>query len=118
MHVAVSTFAVLTSHLTFIQFMKTPTLIVRLGGLYLLTTATIALIQIGKMHAMQVTIPGLPSVHIPQNPVLDDMRIYMWLAVVVGLVATLFAGFLARLLTFDAEQPGRAVDLTDRMLRR
>lgn len=98
--------------------MKTPTIIVRLGGLYLLTSSSIALIQIAKMHAMQVSLPGVPGVQLPQYSVVDDIQVYAWLHLVVGLVAVVFAGFLARLLTFDAEQPGRAVDFSDRLLRR
>jgi hypothetical protein len=102
--------------------MKTPTILVRLIGIYLLTTSTITLIQIGRMttmqQAMQPKIPGIPSVNIPQNPMLDDMQIYGWIGIVVGLVAVAAAGFLARLLTFDADSRGGSDDFSDRLLRR
>lgn len=92
--------------------MKTPTIIVRLGGLYLLTTCTIGLIQLNKAQAM-VTQFGAG-----QNPMVGDMQLTLWIGLVVGLAATVFAGPLARILTFDADAREPSVDFTDRLLGR
>jgi hypothetical protein len=89
--------------------MKTPTLIVRLGGLYLLTTCSLGLIQLHKMHAMA------GGAH---NPVTGDFKLYLWGGLIVGLGATLFAGALARLLTFDSDQRESPSDFSDRLIGR
>jgi hypothetical protein len=86
--------------------MKTPTIIVRLIGIYLLTNSIITLIQVGRMASMQQA----------QNPMLGDMQIYAWIGIIVGLVATAIAGVLARLLTFDSEEPKKNPSLRDQLL--
>jgi len=96
--------------------MKTPTIIVRLIGLYLLANSIITLIQIGRMATMQQTMQGGPNPTLTQNPMLDDMRIYAWIGIIVGLVAIAIAGPLTRLLTFDSEQPNKNPSLRDQLL--
>ncbi len=76
--------------------MKTPTLIVRLVGLYLLGQSAITLLQIQKMHSMAA---GMNM----QNPVPGDILLYSIIALLLGLVAVIWAGPLARILTFDAD---------------
>ncbi len=92
--------------------MKTPTLIVRLIGLYLLMTCSFALFQIQKAPAM---VPGFQA---KQNQMVGDFQLYAWLGLLVGLGATIFAGPLARVLTFDSEPKGKTADSTDRFLGR
>ncbi len=89
--------------------MKTPTLIVRLTGLYLLATCSFALFQI---HNMPVFAGASAGQH---NPV-DDYQVFASLGMVAGLVASFFAGPVARLLTFDSEPKGKTVELSDRLL--
>jgi len=96
--------------------MKTPTIIVRLIGIYLLTNSVITLIQIGRMASMQQAMPAMLTSNIPQNPMLGDMQIYAWIGIIVGLVATVIAGVLARLLTFDSEEPKKNPSLRDQLL--
>jgi hypothetical protein len=91
--------------------MKIPTLIVRLIGLYLLATCSIGLFQVQKMQA----IAG-PAFR--QNDLAGDLQIFAWLGLVVGFVATGFAGPLARFLTFDSEPKERSADLSDQLLGR
>ena len=92
--------------------MKTPTLIVRLLGLYLLTTCSIGLLQFHKVRVIADQLGGA------QNQMIADISIYLWLGLIVGLGATIFAGPLARLLTFDSEPSGRSHDFSDQFLRR
>ena len=89
--------------------MKTPTIIVRLIGLYLTSTCSIALFQIHEMSAM----PGGM-----QNPTLNAIETYSVLGLIVGIAASAFAGPIARILTFDAEPGGPKDDFSDQMLRR
>lgn len=77
--------------------MKTPTLIVRLVGLYLVVHNTIALIQVQKISAMD------RSMGLSQQHVVGDIRLYAVIGLLAGLAAARFAGRLARLLTFDAD---------------
>jgi hypothetical protein len=95
--------------------MKTPTLIVRLVGLYLLLNGVIALLQVQKMEAMQVTLPGMP---VQQNGVFGDVQLYAGISVFAGLALAVFAGRLAELLTFDSSPREKAVDLSDQLLGR
>jgi len=92
--------------------MKTPTLIVRLVGLYLLTTCSIGLLQLNKAQAMVGQFGG------PQNQMIADVGLYLWLGVLGGLGATIFAGPLARLLTFDSEPGEKSPDLSEQFLGR
>ena len=92
--------------------MRTPTLIVGLVGLYLLTSCSIALLQLHKAQAMAGQFGGA------QNQMIADISIYLWLGLIVGFGATIFAGPLARLLTFDSEPNGKARDFSDQFLRR
>ena len=76
--------------------MKTPTLIVRLVGLYLIVQSTIALLQAQKINAMD------RSMGLTQQQIVGDISIYAIAGLLVGLAAAIFAGPLARILTFDA----------------
>ncbi len=76
--------------------MKTPTLIVRLVGLYLLIKCSIGLLQLKRAQAM-VGLVGSSSM-----PLVEDFRLFLWLGLALGLVSTLFAGPFARILTVDA----------------
>lgn len=76
--------------------MKIPTLIVRLTGLYLAVRCTITLLQVKKMAAL---VGGMATA---QDQIVGDIRIYAIIGLVVGIIATMFAGVLARLLTFDS----------------
>lgn len=78
------------------ESMTTPTLIVRLIGLYLVIQNTFALIQVQKMHAMA---GGFAAA---QQQITGDLRIYAVGALLIGLAATVKAGRLAQMLTFDA----------------
>lgn len=92
--------------------MKTPTLIVRLVGLYLLTTCSISLLQLNKAQAIAGQFGG------PPNQMIADFSIYLWIGVIVGVGATIFSGPLARLLTFDSEPGDKSLDLSEQFLRR
>ena len=92
--------------------MKTSTLIVRLVGLYLLVSFTVAIIELQKMTA------NIPSIQFGQLPVLGNFRAYSWIGIIVGLAATIFAGPLAHVLTFDSEPRERHSDLSDSLLGR
>jgi hypothetical protein len=76
--------------------MKIPTLIVRLIGLYLVVRCTITLLQVNKMKAL------VGRMATAQDQIVGDIWIYAVAGLVVGIVATMFAGVLARLLTFDS----------------
>lgn len=90
--------------------MKTPTLIVRLVGIYLSIQSLIALVQISRFTALASGAPGA------SNDAVDQIRLLSILGLVVGLVATAFAGLLARWLTFDSEPGQRAADLSERLI--
>lgn len=92
--------------------MQTPTLIVRLGGLYLLASCSIGLIQLQKAQAFAAQFGAR------QNQMGGDISVYLWMGLVIGLVATAFAGPLARILTFDAAVREPSVDLSERLLGR
>jgi hypothetical protein len=94
--------------------MKTPTLIVRLVGLYLLVVCSQALIQIHNLGAM---VPH-GAMNVNQQAMIGNQQTYALAGLVAGIFATLFAGLLARILTFDSE-PSQAVgDFADRMVGR
>lgn len=76
--------------------MKTPTLIVRLIGLYLIVQNTLALVQAQKISAMD------RSMGLAQQQIVGDIRIYAIVGLLAGLVAAIFAGRLAHVLTIDA----------------
>lgn len=84
--------------------MKTPTLIVRLVGLYLVAQSGIALLQVQKMGTLAA------GMGMRQNPVPGDIQAYAVIGLLVGLAATAFAGPLARMLTFDSGPKGRSED--------
>lgn len=90
--------------------MKTPTLIVRLCGLYLLTTCSLGLLQLKEARAMAQQFGG------GQIPKVVDFQLYLWIGLVVALGATAFAGPLARLLTFDSEPREPATEFSDQLL--
>ncbi len=76
--------------------MKTPTLIVRLVGLYLVAHNSLALVQAQKVAAMD------RSMGLAQQQIVGDIRMYAIAGLLLGLVTVIFAGRLARVLTFDA----------------
>ena len=82
--------------------MKIITFIVRVGGLYLLTNGIMVVIQLHRMPDF-TPMPTMGGVKFPSSSGVVDIYVYAWGAIVVGLLATLFAGRLARLLTFDAD---------------
>ena len=88
--------------------MKTPTLIVRLCGLYLLVNGVTALLQINRLHTL---IPELQAV---QRAYSDNFQLYAAIQAGIGLVAARYAGPLARLLTFDSEPKEK--DISDQRL--
>ena len=92
--------------------MKTPTLIVRLVGLYLLVTCAVGLMQLKKAQAMASQFGGA------NMPAMSDLGVYLWLGLGAGLAATLFAGPLARILTFDSEPRESSPDFEDQLLGR
>jgi hypothetical protein len=94
--------------------MKTPTLIVRLVGLYLLAVCSQALIQIYNLGAM---VPR-GAMNVNQQAMIGNQQVYALVGLVAGIFATLFAGLLARILTFDSEPSQAAGDFTDRMVGR
>lgn len=79
--------------------MKTPTLIVRLVALYVLVRSALGLIEISRV---ETSVPSQATMA-QNNPLLGDMKIECWIGCAIGLLAVLFAGALARWLTFDAE---------------
>lgn len=72
--------------------MKICTLIVRLIGLYLFIAPLIALFQVYRMNDAMGGMRSLPG----------NVTVILVLEIVVGLLAAIFAGKVARLLTFDA----------------
>lgn len=92
--------------------MKTPTIIVRLVGIYLLAQCAIALLQAGKIQAIAGALSQTP------NPMLQDMKLYASIGLVVGAVATAVAGPIARVLTFDSDPGEKSTDSPDELLRR
>ncbi len=92
--------------------MKTPTLIVRLLGIYLCVSAIGSLIVIHKavkIGGATVTASGGPF---------GEFQVFAWLFLIVGIVGVMFAGPLARVLTFDSEPREKSEDLSDQLLRR
>ena len=75
--------------------MKTPTLIVRLVGIYLLVVSILALWGLSKMGVQTGSYQG-------QIPMMTQMRMLLWAQLIAGLIGTLFAGRMALILTFDA----------------
>lgn len=78
--------------------MKTPTLIVRLVGLYLIVSCSVNLIQIQKVQSFA----GSIGFGVQQQSVVSNIQSYAIVGLLVGLVMGTFAGSLARLLTFDS----------------
>lgn len=91
--------------------MKTPTLIVRLLGLYLITSSAG-----GIWVTRQVRGPELPA--FTANSSLQEFALIAWASLFVGIGVALFAGPLARVLTFDAEPKQRSVNFSDQLLQR
>jgi len=94
--------------------MKTPTLIVRLIGLYLIAACGIGLIQIGHMHSLA----GPVGIGAQQETVISNWQTYAIIGLIVGIAATASAGPLARLLTFDSESKKEDPDPADRLLKK
>lgn len=89
--------------------MKTPTLIVRLIGLYLIFNGLSALWIVHKTNS-------LGPITIESNDTLATFQALAWAGLAVGLVCARYAGPIARLLTFDSEPREKTVDLSDRLL--
>ena len=70
--------------------MKTPTLIVRLAGIYLLVNAFFALFS-------------LTQVPVPDGSALGVFNYSCAFGACLGLVVTRYAGWFAKILTFDAQ---------------
>ena len=79
--------------------MKTPTLIVRLVGMYLIVCSTMNLIQIHQANVM-ATSGGFGA---DQQGVISNIQLYSVVGLVACLLATIFAGRLAKLLTLDSD---------------
>lgn len=92
--------------------MKTSTLIVRLAGFYLLASCSLPLLQLRKTRAMAGPMGG------PPDALVADFQRYCWVGLLIGLGAALFAGPLARLLTFDSEPRTRRTSSVDSYLGR
>jgi hypothetical protein len=84
--------------------MKTPTILVRLVGLYLLVQCAVGLVQIAKFKA---TVGGFMMANSREWSTVAQMQWLLVVGLVVGIAATGWAGPLARLLTFDAEPRNR-----------
>jgi hypothetical protein len=116
--------------------MRTPTLIVRLAGLYLLVNALFALFSLAQIPVPEAAGEatagsGFPSINIVQNlvpaagPVSDYLKTVKYIyafGACMGLVVTRYAGWFARILTFDAaDNPADRADLAyqadDRFLK-
>jgi hypothetical protein len=93
--------------------MKTPTLIVRLVGLYLLASCAIGIMQIGQVESLA----GPVGVSTQQQSIVSHMQIYCGFGLIIGLIATAFAGPLARMLTFDSEPRENGSNLADQLLK-
>jgi hypothetical protein len=93
--------------------MKTPTLIVRLLGLYLILACGIGLIQIGRVHSLS----GPIGIAAQQQTVISNLQTYAIIGLLVGIAATAFAGPLARLLTFDSEPKAERTEIADQLLK-
>ena len=91
--------------------MKTPTLIVRLVGLYLLASCSINLLQIHRAHSLL----GSSGFGLQQESIVSDMQLYSIFGLIVGGAATWLAGPAARLLTFDSAS--NEMDLSERLLQ-
>ena len=88
--------------------MQTPTIIVRLIGLYLLVNCSIALFQIHQAG-------GIGG---QENSIIQKIQIYAISGLVIGIAASFFAGPLARLLTFDADPKTANSDVSNKLLDR
>lgn len=80
--------------------MKIITFIIRLGGLYFLYQGIFAVVQLHGRQELQAAANGGAVSQL--EGVAAALYVQAWAAALVGLVAVLFAGRLARLLTFDA----------------
>ncbi|WP_221032362.1 hypothetical protein [Actomonas aquatica] len=94
--------------------MQTPTLIVRLLGFYLTFIGTQGLIMLHRMKSMM----GGNRFGSAEIPMANDMKIWLWLSLLLGLWLVIRAGQVARWLTFDAE-PSRSSGLSfsDRLMK-
>lgn len=92
--------------------MKTPTLIVRLLGLFLLAKCAFTLFQIHQ--AMVNPLSGLMNQS--QYRMVAGFQFLGWLGLAIGLAAVAFAGPMARILTFDADPKEKSFDLSDQLL--
>lgn len=93
--------------------MKVCTLIVRLVGIFMLVRSIIAFIEVKSMQGAMQTNLGGASISINGLGMVDGqmsrMQIYIWLGILTGLLCTIFAHFVARLLTFDVAD-GKSVE--------
>lgn len=93
--------------------MKTPTLIVRLVGFYLIVKCSLILMQVREAET------AVPSFGIElAGPMLSSLHFQSAMGLLAGLLIARFSGLLARWLTFDARSrqryeraPGNPVSL-------
>lgn len=90
--------------------MKTPTLIVRLVGIYLVVKCGLSLVALSTLRSSPAVASGATSGFMSQ------MDFACWAGVILGACAVLQAGSLARLLTLDSEPGARKPDITDALL--
>jgi hypothetical protein len=106
--------------------MRTPTLIVRLAGLYLLVSSLFALFSLAQIPVPEAAAKategsGFPSINLVQNlfpvagPVSDYLKAVKYIyafGACMGLIVARYAGWFARILTFDAvDKPAVRADL-------
>ncbi len=97
--------------------MQTPTLIVRLLGLYLTITGIQGLVTLYRMRHLAKSIDLNISVSIANHPLTHDALFWLIGSLLVGLFMTWRAGWLAHLLTFDADGARRSgLSFSDRLL--
>ena len=86
--------------------MKTPTLIVRLIGIYLLVTGVYSLYTISQ-------IPAIASGAAANQ--IELAKYTSAFSACIGLVAARYAGWFAKVLTFDSEPKSKNDDLSERV---
>jgi hypothetical protein len=69
--------------------------------------------QIGQVESLA----GPVGVSTQQQSIVSHMQIYCGFGLIIGLIATAFAGPLARMLTFDSEPRENGSNLADQLLK-
>ena len=84
--------------------MKTPTLIVRLIGLYMIVKSVHGFMMVAEMKKIRLQMEQMMGSSIPQ-PAPNVLLLVLML--LVGILVAWHSGVLARLLTFDAGKSGQ-----------